>query len=70
MILKEENPISFEDLLLFLDNFSSSKRKTLGKILKMLAKRGVDISRFNLNDEVKKKRIEDLERDELKEILG
>ncbi len=69
ILKKEKNPIKYEDLLFFLDNFSSFKRKTLGKILKILAKKGVDISKFNLSDIIKKKRIEDLNRENVEEIL-
>jgi len=71
LISKEtRNPIKFEDLLYFLNNFSAYKRKTLAKILKMLAKKDIDISKFQLSDENKKKRIEDLGREDLKKILN
>jgi len=64
---KDEIPaIEFERLVSFLDAFAPYSRKTLGKISKMLEKRGVS---FAIPEEFQSKRLEELDWGELEEIV-
>jgi 16S rRNA (adenine1518-N6/adenine1519-N6)-dimethyltransferase len=59
--------IKFETLIQFLDLYSAYSRKTLGAISTMLTKKWTNI--FSIPENLKKKRLEELKREELEEIL-
>lgn len=64
---KIEN-IDMNALETFLNFFSPYSRKTLGRIAKMWEKKG--ISTYHIPEELQKKRLEELTRDELKKIIN
>jgi 16S rRNA A1518/A1519 N6-dimethyltransferase RsmA/KsgA/DIM1 with predicted DNA glycosylase/AP lyase activity len=69
LIKKTKLPqISFKTLMSFLDAFAPYNRKTLGKITKMIEKRKEN-SPFFIPEHLAKKRLEELCRAELEEIL-
>jgi 16S rRNA (adenine1518-N6/adenine1519-N6)-dimethyltransferase len=58
--------LSFEQLQAFLDAFSPYSRKTLGKIAKMLKKKGIT---YNLPEQFVSKRLEELHWEDVEFIL-
>lgn len=64
----EGSPQDFEKLLIVLDAISGYKRKTLGKIWKMILKN--DKSRqFKLPEDIASKRLEEVEREDMMQIV-
>ena len=67
LLKREKKPdFSFEKLVDFLDHFSPYSRKTLGKISKMLEKKGM---MYDIPSEFQGKRHEELTWEEMEMIL-
>ena len=67
LIKRDTTPnIPFEKLIEFLDLFSPYNRKTLWKISKMIAKKWGE---FNIPENLSRKRLEELDWDQLEEII-
>lgn len=63
----EPEKVDFQLLLSFLDQYAPFSRKTLGRIQKMLEKRWE--AWFQIPEDLKSKRLEELDRDQLSSIL-
>ena len=67
LLKKEKKPdFSFEKLVEFLDHFSPYSRKTLGKISKMLEKKGM---MYDIPSDFQGERLEELTWEEMEMIL-
>ena len=68
LLKREKKPdFPFEKLVEFLDHFSPYSRKTLGKISKMLEKKGII---YDIPLEFQGKRLEELTWEEMEKIIS
>lgn len=62
-------PVNFQTLELFLNLFAPYSRKTLGRIAKMIEKKQVDSPTFLIPEALAKKRLEELDWDDVAQII-